>query len=253
MKLKGKVAIITGAGQGIGREYALRFADEGAKVALADIREENVHEVAREVEAKGGDALGLHVDVSKTSSTLEMAEKTLERFGKVDVLLNNAALYGTLGFKPWDGWTMEEWARSYTINVVGSWLCIKAVVPHMITQGKGKIINIGSSTFDQGFHALLPYTCTKGAVVVMTRAMARALGRYNINVNCLSPGFTLSEASVEMPGGNKEKIDSAFRGRCFKRHMYPVDLVGAAVFLASEESDFLTGQTIRVEGGETMV
>lgn len=252
MKLQDKVAIITGAGQGIGREYALRFADEGAKVTLVDIIMENARDVAGEVEAKGGEALALHVDVSNTSSTLKMAEKTVERFGKIDVLINNAALYGTLGVKPWDDWTIEEWERSFAINVLGSWLCIKAVVPHMITQGKGKIINIGSSTFDLGFHAMLPYTCTKGAVVALTRAMARALGRYNISVNCLSPGYTLSEASLEMPGGKKEKIDLAFRGRCFRRHMYPVDLVGTAIFLASEDSDFIAGQTIRVEGGEIM-
>lgn len=253
MKLKDKVAIITGGGQGIGREYALRFADEGAKVVIADIITENALRVAEEVEEKDGEALGLIVDVSDTPSTLQMAEKSMERFGRIDVLVNNAALYGTLGVKPWDRWTVEEWERSFAVNVVGSWSCIKAVAPHMIAQGKGKIINVGSGTFDLGFYAMMPYTCTKGAVVALTRSMARALGRYNINVNCLSPGYTLSEASLEMPGGRRDKIDLAFRGRCFRRHMYPEDLVGTAVFLASDDADFITGQTIRVEGGEIMV
>ena len=253
MRLKDKVAIITGAGRGIGRAYALRFVDEGAKVVIADIILENAQKVAAEIEARGGEGLALHVDVSDTSSTLEMAEKTAARFGSIDILVNNAALYGGFGVKRWDVWTIEEWERSFAINVVGSWLCIKAVVPHMIAQGKGKIINIGSGTFDLGLHALIPYTCSKAAVVALTRAMARALGRYSINVNCLSPGYILSEASLKMPGKKAEFDELALRGRCFRRHQYPEDLVGTAVYLASEDSDFITGQTIRVEGGEIMV
>lgn len=253
MKLKNKVAIITGAGQGIGREYALRFADEGANVVIADIGLENAQKVAEEAEGKYGELLAVHVDVSDESSTMKMAKETALKFGKIDILLNNAALYGTLGVRPWDGWTSEEWERSFAVNVLGSWWCTRAVVPHMISRGKGKIINIGSATFDLGFYAMLPYTCTKGAVVALTRGMARALGKYNINVNCLSPGYTLSDASLQMPGSKKDKIDLAIQGRCLRRHMYPADLVGTAVFLASEDSDFITGQTIHVEGGEVMV
>ena len=253
MKLKDKVAIITGAGQGIGREYALRFAEEGATVVIADIIPGNARKVAEEVKAKGGEGMALQVDVSKASSVMEMAEETAVRYKKIDVLLNNAALYGTLGVKRWDSWTEEEWERSFAINVIGSWQCIKAVVPHMKTRGKGKIINVGSVTYDLGFYAMMPYTCTKGAVVALTRTAARALGRYNITVNCLSPGFTLSDASLEMSDSKRNKIDEAFQGRCFRRHMYPKDLAGTAVFLASEDSDSITGQTIRVEGGEIMV
>jgi NAD(P)-dependent dehydrogenase (short-subunit alcohol dehydrogenase family) len=252
MRLKEKVAIITGGGQGIGREYVLGFMEEGAWVVVADIDGEKAEAVSEEAKAKGGEALALRVDVSDQSSTLKAAEKTVERFGRIDILVNNAALYGALGVKPWDGWSPEEWERSFSVNVIGNWLMIKAVAPYMMEQKKGKIINIGSSTFDIGFPAMMPYTCSKGAVVSLTRTMARALGRYNINVNCLSPGYTLSEASIEMPGSRKDKMDMAFQGRSFRRHMNPEDLVGTALYLASSDSDFLTGQNIRVEGGEIM-
>lgn len=253
MKLKDRVAIITGGGRGIGRAYALRFADEGAKVVVADIIPENAQQVAKEVEGKGGETLAVHVDVADTSSTLEMAEKAMAQFGGIDILVNNAAIYGGFGVKRWDAWSIEEWERSFRVNVIGSWLCIKAVAPHMIDRGKGKIINIGSGTFDLGLHAMAPYTCSKAAIVALTRIMARALGRFNINVNCLSPGYILSEASLGMPGKKSGFDDQALLGRCFRRHEYPEDLVGTAVFLASEDSDFITGQTIRVEGGEIMV
>ena len=252
MKLKDKVAIITGAGRGIGRSYALGFADEGAKVVIAEIVPENAQKVAAEIEAKGNEALALQVDVSDTSSTVDMAEKAVERFGRIDILINNAAIYYGIGSRSWDSWTIEEWDRMFTVNVRGSWLCIKAVVPHMITQGKGKIINIASSTADVGLPTLLPYTCSKGAVMVLTRVMARALGRHNINVNCISPGYTLSEASLEMPGRVADEDDMAVRVRALRRPEIPEDLVGTAIFLASQDSDFITGQIITVDGGQVM-
>ena len=252
MKLKDKVAIITGAGRGIGRAYALGFADEGAKVVIAEIVLENAKKVAAEIEAKGKEALALHVDVSDTSSTLDMAEKTVAQFGRIDILLNNAAIYYGIGSRSWDSWAIEEWDRMFAVNVRGSWLCIKAVVPHMIAQGKGKIINIASSTVDIGLPALLPYTCSKGAVMTLTRTMARALGRHNINVNCISPGYTLSEASLEMPGKVAEEDDMAVRVRCLRRPEIPNDLVGTAIYLASRDSDFITGQIITVDGGQVM-
>jgi len=246
--LKDKVAIITGGGRGIGKEYALRFADEGAKVVIAEINLENAQNVTREIEAKGGESLAVETDVSNESSTQEMAKKTVERFGRIDILINNAAFFYGIGVKLWDDWTMEEWNRSLAVNVVGSWLCVKAVVPHMRTQGKGKIINIASGTFDMGLDAHLPYTCTKGAVVGLTRCLARALGRYNINVNSISPGLTLSEAIMEMPGQPEGMVERLHT--CLRRKEYPEDLPGTAVFLASEDSDFVTGQTIAVDGGD---
>jgi len=251
MKLKDKVAIITGAGRGIGRAYALRFAEEGAKVVIPEIILENAQKVVQEIKAKGGEGLAFLTDVSDETSTIEMAKKTIEHFGKIDILINNAAIYYGVGFKRWDSWSIEEWDRIFAVNVRGSWLCIKAVAPHMIAQGKGKIINISSGTVDIGFPHILPYTCSKGAIIALTKAMAKALGRYGINVNCISPGYTLSEASLEMPGKVAGE-DQAVLSRCFRRQEYPEDLVGTAVFLASEDSAFITGQTIAVDGGEVM-
>lgn len=251
MKLKDKVAIITGAGRGIGRAYALRLADEGAKVVIPEIVFEKAQKVVQEIEANGGEGLAFRTDVSDETSTVEMAKKTIEHFGEIDILINNAAIYYGVGFKPWDSWTTEEWDRMFAVNVLGSWLCIKAVAPYMIAQGKGKIINIASGTVDMGFPQILPYTCSKGAIIALTKALARALGRYGINVNCISPGYTLSEASLEMPG-KVAGHEKAILSRCFRRQEYPEDLVGTAVFLASEDSAFITGQTISVDGGEIM-
>ncbi len=252
MKLSDKVAIITGGGRGIGREYALRFSKEGAKIVVADIGFENAQKVAAEIQATGGDALAVHTDVSSSASTLEMAQKTVDRFGKIDILLNNAAIYYGIGMRRWDSWEPEDWDRMYAVNVKGSWLCMKAAVPQMIAQAKGKIINVSSNTAATGLDALLPYTCSKGAIIALTRSMAKALGRHNIAVNCISPGYTMSEASTDMPGKIKGMDELATRGRAFRRAQQPDDLVGTAVFLASADSDFITGQTIVVDGGEVL-
>lgn len=252
MKLKDKVAIITGAGQGIGRAYALRYADEGAKVVSADIAAEKAQKVAGEIEAGGGEALAVHTDISDEASTVAMVKKAIARFGRIDILLNNAAIYYGVGLKRWDASNPEDWDRIFAVNVKGPWLCAKAVVPQMITQGRGKIINIASSTVDTGFHGLLPYACSKGAVIALTKSLARALGRHNINVNCISPGYTMSQASIEMPGKVPGADEALLRSRCLRRPELPEDLVGTAVFLASEDSDFITGQTIAVDGGEVM-
>lgn len=252
MKLQDKAAIVTGGGRGIGRAYALRFAAEGASVAVADIVFENAQTVAEEIKAKGGEALALQTDIASEASTMEMVKKTVERFGKIDILMNNAAIYYGVGIKRWDAWVPEDWDRIMTVNVRGSWLCIKAVSPQMKAQGKGKIINIASSTADSGYHGLLPYTCSKGAVMTMTKALARALGRYNINVNCISPGYTMSEASLQMPGSSAEGFEAGIKTRALRREEKPDDLAGTALFLASDDSDFITGQIVTVDGGEVM-
>jgi 3-oxoacyl-[acyl-carrier protein] reductase len=252
MRLKGKVAIITGAGRGIGRAYALRFAAEGAKVTVADIIWENARKVAEEIKNKGGEALPLGTDVSSESSTQEMAQKTVEQYGRIDILLNNAAIFYGLGTRKWDSWTSEEWDRILTVNIKGTWLCIKAVVPHMISQSKGKIINISSSTTEKGTTVLIPYTSSKGAVSVLTTCMAKALGQYNITVNCISPGYTITPATIEMPGRFEGMDEMLIKDRCIRRAEQPEDLVGTAVFLASEDSDFVTGEIIKVDGGETI-
>ena len=252
MMLKDKVAIITGGGRGIGRAYALRFAQEGVSLMLPDIALAEAETTAREIRDSGGKAIAMLVDVRDQEQVNSMAQKTVEEFGGVDILINNAALYGGFGYKRWDAWSMEDWRSSWDINVVGSWLCAKAAVPHMRERGKGKIINISSATFQMGFPHLLPYTCTKAAVVALTRGMARSLGRYSINVNCIAVGYTTSQASLEMPGRDEEADKAIVSKRCIRREQQPEDLVGTAVFLASDDSDFMTGQTIVVDGGDCM-
>lgn len=251
MLLKDKVAIITGAGQGIGRSYALEFARAGAKVVIAEINEEKGRDVADEINAGGGEAIAVRTDVSEEQDTMNLAQKTMEKFKKIDILLNNAAVYYGMGFKPWDSWTTKEWDRVFDVNVKGIWLCCKAVVPHMKSQGKGKIINIASGTVLMGTPFVLHYVSSKGAVMAFTRSLASELGDDNICVNTIAPGFTMSEASVEMPGlpeGFSEMITSM---QCFKREQQPEDLVGTAVYLSSDLSDFVTGQFIAVDGGLT--
>jgi 3-oxoacyl-[acyl-carrier protein] reductase len=252
MKLAGKVAIVTGAGRGIGRAYALRFSEEGAKIVVVDILTENARKVADEIIAKGGKAIPIGTDVSNPASTEQMAKKTADEFGKIDILLNNAAIFYGLGARKWDSWQPEDWDRIFSVNVKGTWLCMKAVVPYMISQSKGKIINISSSTTQMGTPVILPYTCSKGAVSVMTTCMAKALGEHNINVNCISPGYTMTPATLEWPGRTAEMDESLIKERCFRRAEQPEDLVGTAVFLASEDSDFITGEIIKVDGGETI-
>ncbi len=249
MKLKNKVAIITGGGQGIGEEYALGFAREGAKVVVADINIANAEKVAAEIRKNKGEALAVHVDVSSESETMAMAKKVIGTFGKIDILVNNAAIYYGLSMKPFDVWTVDEWDRMFAVNVKGAWLCAKAVVPHMVTQGKGKILNISSGTFQLGFAYLLPYVAGKGAIVAITRCLARELGEKGINVNCIAPGFTMSEASKKMASEAKGMAETVVGMQCIKRGEQTTDLVGAAVFLSSGDADFITGQTLLVDGG----
>ena len=248
--LEGKVAIITGGGRGIGKDYALSFAREGAKIAVADIIPENAAKVAEEIESGGGQSLTFSTDVSDEASTVEMMERVKERFGGIDILVNNAAIYYELRRTPWNTWTLEEWNDHFRVDVLGTWLCTKAAVPYMIERGKGKVINISSAVVWSGQANMLPYNCSKGAVNAMTAALAKELGSHNINVNAIAPGWALSEAGIE---AYKEKLDmvreQVINARSIKRDMMPDDLVGTAVFLASDDSDFITGQVICVDGG----
>jgi 3-oxoacyl-[acyl-carrier protein] reductase len=258
-RLQNKVAIITGSGRGIGKAYALRFAEEGAKLLLPDINLESAQKTSKEIETKGGEATSIQTDVSDELSTTQMAEKAVELYGHVDILLNNAALayFPAKDKKAWDQWTVEEWDRMFAVNVRGTWLCIKAVAPYMIKQGKGKIINISSDTIKtRGDLRILHYVCSKGAVYTMTQHLARSLGYANINVNCIAPGLTATEATLgtvekDMPVFDKEVFDEVASGQCFQRSGNPVDLVGTAVYLASDDADFVTGQIIYVNGGST--
>ncbi len=244
--LKDQVAIITGSGRGIGRAYALRFAGEGAKLILPDINLDTAEKVAKEIRGNGGEATAIQVDVSSESATRAMAEKAMQLYGRVDILLNNAGLVG-FGDRPWDTLSIEEWDRVFEVNVRGTWLCCRAVAPIMVKQSKGKIINISSDILKSPqAHLQLHYTCSKAAVYTMTQCLARALGPSGINVNAIAPGLTPTEGTAKVA---EEVFQGIVAAQCIPKREKPEDLVGTAVFLASKDSDFITGQVIVVDGG----
>jgi len=250
MLLQNKVAIVTGSGRGIGRAIALRYAQEGAKIVLAEIAKDNADTVAQEITDMGGEALVLQTDVSSEKSTQEMAETAVDRFGRIDVLVNNAAIFYGLPLKTFDEFTVEEWDRLMAVNLKGAWLCCKAVVNQMRAQKKGKIINVASGTFIAGFPLLCHYTVSKGGIVGLTRVLANELGEYGVNVNAVAPAFTMSEAGLRMAGENPGMKEGCAGLQCFKRSCETDDLVGTFVFLASDDSDFITGQTLECDGGQ---
>ena len=251
--LENKVAIITGAGRGLGRAFALRFAEEGAKLLLPDISLERAEGTVKEIRAKGGEAVAMETDISDEKATKKMAEKVMQQYGKVDILVNNAAIWYGLNITPWDTWTVEEWDRIFSVNVKGTWLCCKAIAPLMIKESRGKIINIASNVAKvPAAQLFLPYSCSKGAIYTLTHALARVLGPSGISVNAIAPGYTASEASLAQT--DSEKIfEFATAEQSIQRREEPADLVGTAVFLASADSDFISGQVIYVDGGTVML
>jgi len=250
VKLKDRVAIVTGGGKGIGQAFCLGLAGEGAKVVAADINFEGAQTVAKEIEQQGMEALALRTDVADENSTLEMARQTAERFGRIDILINNAALFTALGpAKPWDTIDVEEWDRVMAINLRGPFLCSRAVVPHMKAQGKGKIINIASGLAYKGVAGRLHYVTSKAGVLGFTRGLARELAGQNINVNTIAIGQTLSEGVLNRGDTTPESIAGIKSQRCVRKEMYPGDVVGTAVFLASDDSEFICGETIMIDGG----
>ena len=249
-KLDGRVAIVTGAAQGIGAAYAKRFAEEGAKVCVSDILD--CANVVNTITQSGGEAFGLECDVSDEAQVEDMVAKTVARWGQVDIMVPNAAIFATLERGSFLDIDVDEWDRLMAVNVRGVYLCCKAVVPHMKERGYGKIVNITSSTVQMGAPLMLHYVSSKGAVDALTRALARELGDDGIRVNSVSPGLTMSER-IE---AQRDKLDFyvglSLKGRALKRDQVPDDIVGAMVFLASPDSDFITGQTIVVDGGLVM-
>ena len=251
--LKDKVAVITGAGRGLGRAFALRYAEEGARLFLPDISLERAEGVADEIRAKGGQAVAIQTDISDEDATKQMAEKVTQQYGRMDILVNNAAIYYGIEAKPWDTWTVEEWDRIFAVNVRGTWLCCKALAPLMIKQSSGKIINVVSDIFkspDSQF--FLAYALSKAAVYTMTHSLAAALGPSGINVNALAPGYTATEASLSQ-SGSEQLFESVIEAQYIRRREEPEDIVGTAVFLASKDSDFITGQLIFINGGHIML
>ena len=222
MRLEGKVAIITGAAQGIGQAYALGFAAEGAKIVIADIADGQ--NVVKEVEAKGGEAIFIKTDVSREDECMAMAKAAVEHFGAIDILINNAAVFGDIVLKSFLDITSEEFKRVVEINTSGAFHCIKAVFPHMKTRG-GKIINISSASFLEGVPGMPHYVASKGAIMALTRCMARELGDFKINVNTIAPGFTHSEGgdrfdrNKALPLPPLEELQ--LRNRCLKRPATP--------------------------------
>jgi len=251
MRLEDKVIIVTGGGVGIGRAYSLALAKEGAKVVVADIQNKEAEKVAAEIKRLDGEALAVPVDVTSSEKTKEMARAALQRYDRIDVLVNNAALYSAIKKKPFSEISEEEWDRVMAVNVKGLFLCVQAVYPAMKKQGKGKIINISSGTALSGTPFFLHYVTSKGGVIGFTRALARELGPDNISVNAITPGLTISgpqQEGVLTP----EQLADRRRRRSFQRDQYPQDLVGTVIFLSSDDSDFVTGQTINVDGGANM-
>jgi NAD(P)-dependent dehydrogenase (short-subunit alcohol dehydrogenase family) len=242
--LEGKVAIVTGGAQGIGRALAEGLAREGARVVIADVQR------AEEAASDFADGVGLTVDVSSERDTTRMAEKTLERCGRIDVLVNNAGLYASLPMRPFTEIPVDEWRRVMDVNVLSMFLTCRAVVPAMRDAGGGKIVNISSGTPFRGVPFLLHYVTSKGAIVALTRALAKELGPDNVLVNCVAPGFTMS-AGVEAHPEVIEKLrDVSIAARTIQRDQLPEDVVGAVVFLCGPGSDFVTGQTIVIDGGQ---
>jgi 3-oxoacyl-[acyl-carrier protein] reductase len=242
-RLDGRVAIVTGAAQGIGRVYARRLAAEGALVVVADIDEAGAKATASEI-----DALHVQVDVANPESVGRMVEVTLEKHGRVDVLVNNAALFSTLEYAPIEDISVELWDRVMAVNVRGVFLCCQAVIPSMKREGRGKIINIASGTLLSGVPNFLHYITSKGGVFAMTRALSREVGPFGITVNTLAPGLTLSGSNI-LQNHPEEILERSRTSRALARDEVPEDLEGALVFLAGADSDFMTGQMVVVNGG----
>jgi len=251
-RLEGRVAIVTGGGHGIGKAYAIRLASEGAKIVIAEVDEKAAYAVAKELTGAGYEALGLRTDVSDAASVERMANTTVERFGRIDVLVNNAAIFATVPMSrsPFDQITIDEWDRMMTVNLKGTWLASCAVIPQMRKQGYGKIINISSGTALKGSPSRIHYVTSKAGILGFTKTLANEVGKNNICVNCVAPGSTLSE---ENPDASVITMrNEALSSRALKRVQSPDDLTGAIVFFASADSDFITGQTLVVDGGSCL-
>jgi NAD(P)-dependent dehydrogenase (short-subunit alcohol dehydrogenase family) len=233
--LDGKIAIVTGGAQGIGAAIAAGLAGEGAEVVVADL------------EPPEG---GIEADVSSEEDVQRMVGQALERNGRIDILVNNAGLYASLEMRAFTEIPFDEWNHVMEVNVASMFLTCRAVVPVMREQGGGKIVNISSGTPFRGVPFLLHYVTSKGAIVALTRALARELGKDSIHVNCVAPGFTMSEGVRSHPEVIEKLRDVSIASRAIQRDQVPEDVVGAVVFLCTPAADFITGQTMVIDGGQ---
>lgn len=249
-RLEGKVAIITGAAQGIGAVYAHALAEEGAKVIIGDILDGD--DTVQSIVSKGGAAAFIKTDVSDEDSVAALVAATVDQFGGVDILVNNAAIWASLRAKPFEDITPDEWDRLMAVNVKGPFLCARAVVPHMRRKSYGRIVNIASGTAYKGTPNFLHYVTSKGAVLAMTRAIAREVGKDGITVNTLAPGLVLSEQVVASPDLLEGLSAPVLASRAIKRDQMPEDLIGPLLFLVSDDAAFMTGEVTVIDGGSVM-
>jgi NAD(P)-dependent dehydrogenase (short-subunit alcohol dehydrogenase family) len=242
--LDGKVALVTGGSQGIGNAIARGLAAERARIVIADL------DRASEAAAEFAGGVGLAVDVADEADVGRMVAETLEACGRIDVLVNNAGLYASLAMRPFEEIPVDEWRRVMDVNVLSMFLCCRAVVPAMRDQGAGRIVNISSGTPFRGVPYLLHYVTSKGAIVAFTRSLATELGQDGILVNCVAPGFTMTEGVMANPEVIDKLRDVSVAARTIKRDQVAEDVVGAAVYLSGPGSEFVTGQTIVIDGGQ---
>lgn len=249
---RGRVVIVTGAARGLGAAYCTAFGARGASVVAADLK--SCADTVDRVTKAGGSAVGVEVDVADAASTRAMAEAALERFGRIDVLINNAAAYANLHMGRFDELGESEWDTCMTVNVKGPWLCSRAVVPAMRRQGGGSIINISSLAAAYGMARFVHYATSKAGVIGLTRSLARELGRDEIRVNSIAPSLVRTEGTTEAFQDKEERMADAIRqGQSLRRNLAPEDVVGTALYLASDDSRFVTGQTLMVDGGTVLL
>lgn len=247
--LRDRVVVITGAGQGIGREYAREFAAAGAVPVIAEINGESARNVVKEIEQAGGTALAVETDVANPDSVDALVETVIGEFGRLDVLVNNAAIFSSLAMRPFDEIPLDEWDAVLRVNVTGPFLCARAAAPHMRTAGWGRVVNIMSGAVPLGVKNYLHYVTSKAALIGMTNSLARELGSHGITVNAVQPGGTFTEVPRQtVTEDGKARLIAA---QCIQREEVPMDLVGLVLFLCTPAAGFITGQTIACDGGLT--
>ena len=248
MRLKCKVAIITGAASGIGRATAELFAEEGAKVVVADIDSAGGEQTVTNIRSKGGEARFVHADISRDEDAKRISEETVKAYGRVDILINNAAAFV---YKSLEEATVEDWQRAFHVNVRGSALCTKYAVAYMKKVGGGAVVNVGSVHGFIGQPGYLPYAATKAALVQMSRNLAVELGSFNIRVNCVCPGAVLTDQTLHRLKELGSTVEEMGAAHPLKRGSQPRESAAAILFMASEEASFITGASLMVDGGFT--